>query len=89
MQARIKQQLIGPTLLLPYEERYVEEEPAPAGAVNAAPRRVVRGRKHSHVVLPQQLSIVGDMTVSTRTRGVFEVNVYATKLVMTMANGRP
>ena len=77
------QRLVGPTLLLSYEERYVEEEPAPAGAADAAPRRVVRVRKHSHAVLPQQLSIVGDMAVSARTRGLFKVNVYATKLVMT------
>lgn len=67
------QTLIGPVLVVPYVERWTEEQRDADGKLKA---RVARSRQQAHLVYPDKLDLSGTVTPQERHRGIFSVLFY-------------
>lgn len=74
------QQLTGPVLILPVEERYVEIAAAADGKTPS--RRVERTDRRQLVVYPETLDLRGRLKVMQRYRGLHKVEVYELPAVL-------
>lgn len=69
--------IAGPVLILPCKESWEE---VTAQWQGAPPLRVQKSRDCTQVVLPEQLTIDGEVDTDERQRGIYEVLVYAASL---------
>lgn len=67
------QTLIGPVLVVPYVERWTEEQRDAEGKLKA---RIPRSRQLAHLVYPDKLDLSGTVTPQERHRGIFSVLFY-------------
>lgn len=67
------QTLVGPLLVVPYTERWTEDERNDKGRVIG---RVARSAERVHLVFPETLAIEGSMTPQERYRGIFKIPFY-------------
>ncbi|WP_374336136.1 cell envelope integrity protein CreD [Methyloversatilis sp.] len=67
-----EQRLTGPVLVLPYVEHYVEHETTGSGEQTQR-RSHARTQQHAVYVLPERLSVSGDLATDARRRGLFEM----------------
>lgn len=67
------QTLIGPLLVVPYVERWSEDETDGKGKLA---RRVSHSAERVHVVFPDTLHVEGSMAPQERYRGIFKVPFY-------------
>lgn len=76
------QQVIGPILIVPYKQRVVDQvtEEKDGKSTTTRRERMVDGRL---AVLPEQLSMVGDLAPEERHRGIFKAIVYDARLAVT------
>ncbi|MGL4575840.1 MAG: cell envelope integrity protein CreD, partial [Burkholderiaceae bacterium] len=73
------QMIAGPTLIVPYEEHYVEVETKEENGKS----RVVRTKRSKAgklLLLPEKLKFDGTLEVAPRYRGLFKVNTYTADL---------
>lgn len=68
-----RQVLIGPVLLVPYVERWTEEQRGENGELKA---RIARSKQLTHVVFPAQTDLKGRLTPQERYRGIYTVLFY-------------
>lgn len=66
------QTVIGPLLVVPYVERWFEDERDNKGGV----KRVAQSREMTHYVFPVKLDIQGELSTQKRYRGIFTVLFY-------------
>ncbi len=67
------QTLVGPLLVVPYTERWTEDERNDKGRVIG---RAARSAERMHLVFPDKLAIEGTMTPQERYRGIFKIPFY-------------
>ncbi|RYF70675.1 MAG: cell envelope integrity protein CreD, partial [Comamonadaceae bacterium] len=67
------QTLAGPLLVVPYTERWTEDERDDKGRVTG---RRARSAERMHIVFPEKLAIEGTMTPQERYRGIFKIPFY-------------
>jgi inner membrane protein len=67
------QTLIGPLLVLPYVESWMEAQRDASGLVIG---QQLRSKKMIHLVFPQKLAIDGRLTPQERYRGIFRIPFY-------------
>lgn len=67
------QTLVGPLLLVPYTERWTEDERNEKGRITG---RIARSAERVHLVFPDKLHIDGRMTPQERYRGIFKIPFY-------------
>jgi len=70
------QVLAGPILVIPYVERWTEEQQGENGQVKA---RIARSRQRSHFVFPEQSDLRGRLSAQERYLGIFTVLFYELK----------
>lgn len=66
------QVLAGPLLVVPYVERWTEEQRSEGGAM----ARVPRSKQMHHIVFPEQSALRGTLGAEPRYRGIFTVLFY-------------
>ena len=69
-----RQVVTGPALVIPYVQEHVE--------VDGKGQKVVRAQTHRLTLLPETLSIRGEMESEVRHRGIFSVPVYRLRLLV-------
>lgn len=67
------QTLVGPLLVLPYVERWVEEQRNDKGEIKA---RIHHARQLTHLVFPNRIDLRGTLAPEERTRGIFRILFY-------------
>ncbi|HVE53965.1 MAG TPA: cell envelope integrity protein CreD, partial [Ramlibacter sp.] len=67
------QVLAGPFLVIPYTERWVEEQLDEKGAVKA---RLPRSKQRTHIVFPERSDLRGRLDAQERYLGIFNVLFY-------------
>ena len=73
------QKLLGPLLVLPYQETVTEKVWDPKLEQH---REVTKRYRRSLLLLPEELKINGSITTETRRRGLYEVPVYQAQLAI-------
>ena len=73
--------MTGPALMVPYVQRRVE--------LDKKGEKVVREQIHRMTVLPESLSILGEIDTEVRHRGIFSVPVYHLKLEVSGRFAKP
>lgn len=74
------QTMIGPLLVVPYVERWLEPTRDAQGLVTGS---VPRSREALHVVFPDKLDIDGSLIPQERYRGIFKIPFYTLKATLT------
>jgi inner membrane protein len=67
------QVVAGPMLVIPYTERWVEEQQDEKGIVKA---RVARSKQRAHIVFPERSDLRGRLNAQERYLGIFNVLFY-------------
>ncbi len=67
------QVLAGPVLVVPYVERWTEEQQDETGQVKA---RIARSHQRAHIVFPERSDLKGRLTAQERYLGIFDVLFY-------------
>lgn len=67
------QTVIGPVLVLPYVERWTEEQRAEDGSVKS---RVLKTKQMAHLIFPEKTELKGRLAAQERYRGIFTVLFY-------------
>lgn len=67
------QVMAGPMLVVPYVERWTEEQLSETGQVKA---RIARSKQLSHVIFPEKADLDGSLAPQQRYRGIFTVLFY-------------
>ncbi|MGJ7573708.1 cell envelope integrity protein CreD [Variovorax sp. RB2P76] len=68
-----RQTMVGPLLLVPYVERWMEPQRNAQGKVIG---QEARAKEMAHVVFPEKLHIEGTMAPQERYRGIFKIPFY-------------
>ncbi len=76
-----EQAVVGPALLIPYVQRRVE--------LGAGGQKVVREQTHHLTLLPESLTVRGEIDSEVRHRGIFSVPVYRLRLEVSGRFARP
>jgi inner membrane protein len=71
-----QQVLAGPMLVIPYVERWTEEQQDEAGKVKA---RIAHAEQRSHILFPERSDLRGRLTAQKRYLGIFTVLFYDLK----------
>ena len=74
------QTVIGPLLVLPYAERWLETTRDPQGRITGS---IARSKEAMHVVFPDKLDIDGTLLPQERYRGIFKIPFYTLKVTLT------
>lgn len=74
-----QQTIMGPILVVPYIHQYQQEESI---YENGQRKTIVKTRKWEKVkyIIPEQLSINGDVTMQARHRGIYKIPMYQSEL---------
>jgi len=75
-----RQTMVGPLLLVPYVERWMEPLRDAQGKVIG---QAQRSKEMAHVVFPDKLHIEGSMTPQERYRGIFKIPFYTLNATLT------
>jgi inner membrane protein len=75
-----RQTMVGPLLLVPYVERWMEPLRDAQGKVIGQEQR---SKEMAHVVFPDKLHIDGSMTPQERYRGIFKIPFYTLNATLT------
>jgi inner membrane protein len=67
------QVVAGPMLVIPYTERWIEEQQDEKGIVKA---RVARSKQRAHIVFPERSDLRGRLNAQERYLGIFNVLFY-------------
>ena len=67
------QVVAGPMLVIPYTERWTEEQQDEKGLVKA---RIARSKQRAHIVFPERSDLKGRLTPQQRYLGIFNVLFY-------------
>ena len=70
------QVLAGPMLVIPYTERWTEEQRGEDGQLKA---RIARSKQRAHFVFPEKSDLRGQLTAQERYLGIFNVLFYDLK----------
>jgi inner membrane protein len=70
------QVLSGPLLVIPYTERWTEEQQDEKGQVKA---RIARSKQRAHIVFPEKSDLRGELGAQQRYLGIFTVLFYDLK----------
>lgn len=83
------QRVAGPVLVVPFSEKVAirDEYVTPEGEKKVAERRETRQRRA--ILLPDELVINGTITPETRSRGIYDVQVYRADLLISGAFQNP
>ncbi|WP_213959047.1 cell envelope integrity protein CreD [Variovorax sp. dw_954] len=73
------QQLIGPLLVVPYVERWMEVQRSAEGNVL---RNLQRSKEAVHIVFPERQHLEGSLLPQERYRGIFKVPFYSLKATL-------
>ena len=74
------QTMVGPLLLVPYVERWMEPLRDAQGKMIG---QEARSKEMAHVVFPDKLNIAGSMTPQERYRGIFKIPFYTLNATLT------
>ncbi len=77
-----EQLVVGPVLQLPFEERWIEDEPV-GKAEEGRFRKVERIVSNRYALMPEALDVVGRLSVTPRGYGLFKSNVYELEATLT------
>jgi inner membrane protein len=77
-----EQLVVGPVLQLPFEERWIEDEPV-GKAEEGRFRKVERIVAGHYALMPEALDVVGRLNVTQRGYGLFKSNVYDLEATLT------
>lgn len=77
-----EQEIIGPIISIAYEEKYSEEV---IETINKVDRKLIKQQSvmHEQFILPETLRLVDELNVAPRTRGLFSVNTFQSKVILT------
>ena len=73
------QTVLGPVLVVPYVERWMETQRNAEGKVTGS---VARGKEQVHLVFPDKLHTEGSLTPQERYRGIFKIPFFTLKATM-------